>query len=102
VDILVALAPNMYKPYATKDKKEVSQLIGQCQNALYGTMIASLLYYRKFTKSLNDDGYIINPYDPCVANKMIDGKQMTIAYHVDDCKMSHVSSKVMDDTIEWP
>ena len=64
-------------------------------------MIASLLYYRKFTKSLTDNGYEINPYDPCVANKMIAGRQMTIAYHVDDCKMSHVSSKVMDDTIEW-
>ena len=101
VDILVEIAPDVYKPYATKDKKGVSQLIVQCQNALYGTMIASLLYYRKFTKSLTDNGYEINPYDPCVANKMIAGKQMTIAYHVDDCKMSHVSSKVMDDTIEW-
>jgi hypothetical protein len=79
VDILVELAPDVYKNYATKDKKGVSQLIVQCQNALYGTMIASLLYYRKFTKTLTDDGYEINPYDPCVANKIIDGKQMTIA-----------------------
>ena len=101
VDILLDIAPDVYKPYATKDKKGVSQLIVQCQNALYGTMIASLLYYRKFTKSLTDNGYEINPYDPCVANKMIDGKQMTIAYHVDDCKMSHAHSKVMDETIEW-
>jgi hypothetical protein len=101
VDVLVALAPDVYKPYATKGKKGVSQLIVQCQNALYGTMIASLLYYRKFTKRLTNDRYIINPYDPCVANKMIDGKQMTIVYHVDNCKMSHISSKVMDDTIEW-
>jgi hypothetical protein len=101
VDILVEIAPDVYKKYATKDKKGVSQLIVQCQNALYGTMIASLLYYRKFTKSLTDVGYEINPYDPSVANKMIDGKQMTICYHVDDCKLSHVNTKVMDTTIEW-
>ena len=42
VDILVAIAPEVYKQYASKDKKGVSQLIVQCQNALYGTMIASL------------------------------------------------------------
>jgi hypothetical protein len=64
-------------------------------------MVASLLYYRKFTQSLTDVGFDINPYDPCVANKIIDGKQMTICYHVDDCKLSHLDSKVMDTTIEW-
>jgi hypothetical protein len=101
VDILVNIAPDVYKQYATKDKKGISQLIVQCQNALYGTMVASLLYYRKFTKSLTDVGFEINPYDPCVANKMIEGKQMTICYHVDDCKLSHLYSKVMDTTIEW-
>ena len=26
---------------------------------------------------------------------------MTIVFHVDDCKLSHVDSKVLDDTIEW-
>jgi hypothetical protein len=95
VDILAEIAPDVYKKYATKDKKGVSHLIVQCQNALYGTMIVSLLYYRKFTKSLTDVGYEINPYDPCGANKMIKGKQMTIAYHVDDCKLSHVNTKVI-------
>jgi hypothetical protein len=72
------------------------------KNALYGTMVASLLlYYRKFTKSLTQIGFEINPYDPCVANKIIEGKQMTICFHVDDCKLSHRKSKVMDKMIEW-
>jgi hypothetical protein len=47
-------------------------------------MVASLLYHRKFTKSLTDNGFELNPYDPCVANKMIEGEQMTICFHVDD------------------
>jgi hypothetical protein len=74
----------------------------QCQNALYGTMVASLLYYRKFTKSLMEIGFELNPYDPCVANKMIEGKQMTICFHVEDCKLSHRTPKVMDKMIKWP
>jgi len=101
VDILEAIAPDVYTPYVTKDRKGEKQLIVQCHNAIYGTMIAALLYYRKFTKSLTDNGFIINPYDPCVGNKMIEGKQMTICFHVDDCKLSHVDARVNDRMIEW-
>ena len=34
-------------------------------------------------------GFEVNPYDPCVANKMVNGHQMTIRWHVDDLKVSH-------------
>ena len=34
-------------------------------------------------------GFVVNPYDPCVANKMVDGAQMTVCWHVDDLKISH-------------
>ena len=77
----------------------MKQFLVQCQNALYGTMVASLLYYRKFTKTLTEIGFKINPYKPCVANKIINGQQMTICYHVDDCKLSHRRIKVNDQMI---
>jgi hypothetical protein len=100
VDILVDVAPDVYKKHVTKDKKGVAQLLVQCQNALYGTMVASLLCYRKFVKSLTSVGFIVNPHDACVANKMINGKQMTVCWHVDDLKMSHVMPKAMDKMIK--
>jgi len=101
VDILVEIAPGFYDDYVTKDKKGIKQLLVQCQNAIYGTMVASLLYYNKFSNSLIKKGFKFNPYDPCVANKIIQGKQMTICFHVDDCKLSHELPEVMDSTIEW-
>jgi hypothetical protein len=64
-------------------------------------MVASLLYYRKFTKSLTSVAFEINPYDPCVANKTVDGTQMAICFHVDDCKLSHRSSRANDNMIDW-
>jgi hypothetical protein len=67
VDILVEIAPDVYKSYVSKDEKGVKQLLVQFQNALYGTMVASLLYYHKFVKSLTDIDFAINPYDPCLA-----------------------------------
>jgi hypothetical protein len=101
VDILVEIAPEAYKSYVSKDNKGSKQLLVQCQNALYGTMVASLLYYRKFVKSLTDIDFVINPYDPCVANRMIEGDQMTICFHVDDCNLSHHKNKVMDSMIDY-
>jgi hypothetical protein len=74
VDIMVEIAPEAYRSYVSQEKKGNKQLLVQCQNTLYGTMIAILLYYRKFVKSLTDIGFIINPYDPCIANKIIEGK----------------------------
>ena len=46
---------------------------------------------------LEEKGYEFNPYDQCVANKMIQGKQHTVRFHVDDLMDSHVNPKVNDD-----
>jgi hypothetical protein len=100
VDILVEISPEAYKSYVSQDKKGNKKLLVQCQNALYGTMVASLRYYQKFLKSLTNIDFI-NPYDPCVANKIIEGEQMTICFHVDDCKLSHRKKTVMDRMIGY-
>ena len=68
----------MYKPYVNREKKGAKKFLVCCQNALYGTIVASLLYYRKLTKILSDVGFEINPYDLCVANKVIGRSHMTI------------------------
>jgi hypothetical protein len=75
VDVLVQIAPDVYKSYIMTDKKGMKQLLVQCQNALYGTMVASLLYYCKFTETLASVRFEINPYDLCEVNKTVDGAQ---------------------------
>ena len=57
-------------------------------------MKATLLFYQKFVGDLMTIGFELNPYDPCVANKTINGKQLTLVWHVDDIKESHVESDV--------
>jgi hypothetical protein len=47
-------------------------------------------------KSLTDIDFIINTYDPFVANKIIEDEQMTICFHVYDCKLSHLKKTVME------
>jgi hypothetical protein len=45
-------------------------------------------------------GFKLNPYDLCVANSQIKGKQCTIAWYDDDNKISHVDDTVVTDIIE--
>ena len=73
VDILCDIAPDLHLEYDTTNKKGEKILIVQCMNALYGTMVASLLYYKKFVKSLKRNVFSLNPYDPCVRKKLVDG-----------------------------
>ena len=40
-------------------------------------------------------GFESNPYDWCIMNKNIDGKQCTVRWHVDDLKISHVDDLVV-------
>ena len=76
-------------------------MLVECFNAIYGTMVAGLLYYHKFSSSLNKRGFKVNPNDPCVWNRDIKCKQMTICFHVDDCKISHVYTQFVDYIIAW-
>ena len=101
VDVLVSIAPDVYGPYVMTSKSCQHVLIVECLNKVYGTMVAALLYYKKFVKSLVKRGFNLNPYNGCVANKIVDGKQITICFHSDDCKILHVATKVVDEAIKW-
>ena len=59
-----------------------------------------LLYYQKFCRSLTNIGFKTNPNNPCVANKIIKGKQRTIAFHVGGSKLSHNNPKEIDNMIK--
>jgi len=64
-------------------------------------LVASLLWYKKLKAHLVADGFKFNPYDPCIANCEVRGKQQTIRFHVDDLMSSHVDPKVNDKFLKW-
>ena len=98
--ILVQLYPEFYKDYLTYENGRPILYV-QVLKALYGMLQSSLLYYKKFVKDIEEIGFKLNPYDPCVANKMVLGKQLTLTWHVDDVKASHVMKQVIDELVEW-
>ena len=56
---------------------------------------AALLFYRKWRAILEDMGFKVNPYDPCVANKIVSESQCTVVWHVGDLKVSHKDEAVV-------
>jgi len=91
VEMMVHISPQIYRKHITIDKKGTPMLYVKLQKALYGLMQASLLFYRKLRKELEDFGFRVNPYDPCVPNKDVgDGKQLTVIWHMYDLMASCV------------
>ncbi len=57
--------------------------------------------YNKLVADLEGDRFVMNPYDPCVANKMVNRKQMTVCWHVDDLKALQVNPGEITIFGEW-
>ena len=85
-DALIKIDPVLYGPMATKTSTGKTLIYVRLTRALYGCLKSSLHFFQQLSKVLYDEGFEENPYDPCVVNKIINGKQCTITCHVDDQK----------------
>jgi hypothetical protein len=68
VDLLVNMSPEVYGPYVVMDKHK----------RLYGMLVSGIIRYTKLRLDLEGHKYVFNPYNPCVANKIIRRRQHTI------------------------
>ena len=100
-ELMVLIAPQIYRKYVTTDANGESVLFVKLQKALYGMLKSALLFYKKLLTDLVAKGFTVNPYDPCVVTKMIRGKQMTICWHVDDLKVSHKRGAEVKKLESW-
>ena len=80
------------------DMREV--LVGKVTKAIYRTLLGAVLFYNKLKGVLTKMEFEINDYDECTFNKMINGKQCTIQFHVDDLKLSHLEQHELDKIID--
>ena len=118
-ELLVQVEPSLYCKYVITSSKDEPMLYVKLHKALYGLLRSALLFYRKLSQQLVDNGFTINNYDPCVATKAIptsttteliarannlryskdksnstfkaeDSYQQTVVLHVDDLMVSHI------------
>ena len=98
--MLCEIAPHIYKPFLIFERGQPT-LYCIITKALYGMIKSPLLLYRRMRRDMEAEGFTINPYDICVATKMVNGSQLTLLWHVDDIKISHKDEQVVEDTINW-
>ena len=65
--------------------------------AIYGCIDSALLWYKFYSEMLEGMGFVINPYDLCVASKMINVKQCTIVWYFDENQLSCVDPNVVKE-----
>ena len=96
--LLCKINPDKYETYVVMERG-TPVIYAKLKRCLYGTLRAAIQFWNLLSDLLKSWGYIPNPYDPCVMNKMVNGKQCTVLWHVDDLMVSHVEQAVLDDLV---
>ena len=99
-NMMVQVDPIMYRKYLIYSPNGQAMLYVRLSKSLYGMLRAALLFYKRLRSDLDNMGFEINLYDPYVVNKMVNGYQMTICWHVDDLKVSHKENNAVTELAE--
>ena len=99
-ELIVKLELSLYRKHIWYNQKGKPMLYVQLKKALFGTLQATLLFWKLLSNTLKEWGFKLNDYDQCVANNTINGKQFTIIWHLDNLKISHIDKKVIEDMIK--
>ena len=60
-DMLIQIAPDVYKKYDKKDRNGNTAIYVRLNKALYGLMEAPIIFYERLLKDLERKGFKINP-----------------------------------------
>lgn len=77
VDMLCRIDDQL-KKYVIHTASDHNIMYGKLNNVIYRTWLKAILFYIKLATQLHQWGYIMNPYDTFIWNKMVNGKQITV------------------------
>ena len=75
-ELMVNILPQIYRQHLIYDMGRLV-LYATLKKALYSSPKSELMLYEQLVADMIGKGFELNPYDPCVTNKTIGGKQMT-------------------------
>lgn len=75
--------------------------VAKSNKALYGCIQSAKLWFDKLTSVLRAYGFVTNPCDGCVMNRNVNGKQVTVGFHVDDLLLNCEDDGTLDDVISY-
>ena len=63
-------------------------------------MESAILWYDIYSNNMKSHGLFVNLYASCMKNSTIKGKKYTIAWYVDNNKVSHIEEELNTKAIE--
>jgi hypothetical protein len=82
VDMLLELNFEKYSPFVLNEgRNKVFFLV--MLKSLNGMLQSEFYFYTKFKKEIVQISSFVNLYDPCMVNRMVNGCQHSITWHVD-------------------
>ena len=87
VEMIARVDPELYQKYIIMSPQGQPILYIKLNKASSGLLRSELLFYRKLVSELGDMGFELNPYDPCMVNRMVNGSQQTVTWRVDTTRM---------------
>ena len=97
VDIMHKINLEDTNNITTENGKKILYL--EILRALHSCIEFPLRWYKLYSETLSKEGLIINQYNKCVANKIINRKQCIILWYADDNKISRKDPKVVTKVI---
>ena len=99
MNLLVKIDPSYFKDFIYIYIYPQKIVYAESKTSIYSTLEASLLFWTKLSKSLEEMGYNINEYDWCIMNKMVKGKQCNIIWYMDYLRIFHVDCDILSTLI---
>ena len=90
---LTTLISQEYPEYTSHIQN--GMLTAEALRALYGLVESGKLWHNTVSEILRKLGFTPNEFDPCVWNKDVDGKQLTVVIFVDDLFATHINIIVL-------
>ena len=75
-------------------------IFGKLNKSVYGTLLGAILLYEKMAVQLHEWNYIMNLYNACTFNKIVNGKQITVQFFMDKLHISCENMNTIDGLIK--
>lgn len=96
-DMLLEIDPTLKEYVITRGQYKL--MYGKLDKAVYRTLLGAILFYEKLATQLHEWDFIMNPYDACTWNKMVNGKQLTIQFLIDNMYVLCKDRKAIDNLV---
>ena len=94
MDMICKIDPS-YHDKVIRSKMDKKMCIHPAYQAVYRTLLGAIIFCNKLSKHLTNHGFIQNKHNMCTYNKMVNGEQVTVQFHVDDLIVLHKDQAVL-------